>query len=193
MSEPLKKISFKCDIAILTCIPLFIAFFGCGCQKPSHRESTSWELRFRSPENELVVIHVRSNELNKRKNAYAGLVVVNNDDYSCVANESSNLTNTSPLRRRIVNQSAFIAEPEVSGSFQICEEVSGEEIHRIRTGHSYSKLLGLSPCAKYVIYAKPGAYSVPTKVILHGVDNLGRAPLNVSPTSKLESWVEINN
>ncbi|MCG8404250.1 MAG: hypothetical protein MI923_03535 [Phycisphaerales bacterium] len=100
--------------------------------------------------------------------------------------DSEEIVNT--LFERENGDRVITAGPRCSGVFSIFDKSSSKAIGKARSGHTYSSLLGVSPCGEYIAYVVPGAFWNHGKVFIHHWDSRKRAFLDVSPRWQLKSW-----
>ena len=78
--------------------------------------------------------------------------------------------------------------PRCGGAFTVRDKASGKLLGIIKTGHSYSFMMGLSPCGEYVLYQVPGEFGSSGKIILHHWPTGRQARLDLPGTWRLLEW-----
>ncbi len=76
------------------------------------------------------------------------------------------------------------------GAWTIRKGLAGDVVGTARSGHSYSRLLGVSPCGEFIAYDVPGAFWTQRKIYIHHLKTGRRARLRISPKGRPGTWVE---
>lgn len=183
MLQRLKSTSVYQAVIIFLAGPLSA---GCVAAAPSSEE---WIMGFLTPEGEHELAIVSTNNLYRGK-PKPTIRERRPGEREITSKASGRERGRIALIERNTGECVLRAGPRFGGVFFVRNKATNETVGRIRTGHSYSFLLGMSPCGEYVAYVVPGAFSKHGKVFVHHWRSKRRARLDVSPRWKLESWKE---
>jgi hypothetical protein len=162
-----------------TCV---VALSGCLSSAPSMRE---WELSWTSPDGLSYKYRVSTTDLYTQHSLARGSVLEGH------RRDAAASASTEGLRSVEVDGATLLAEPRGGPGLRVRNTLTNVVLGSVRTGHSYSFLLAISPCGDYLLYNVPGLFW--RRYYVHHWRTDRRAVLRLPERGALVSWREVGH